>query len=292
MAHALAVRTGAEIILVDSMKVYREMDIGTAKPSPARRAEVPYHLFDLVDPSQDFSVGEYLPLALSTVEEVESRGRPVVLCGGTALYVSALLEGLFQGPEADWELRRSLLREAASTGLEALYRRLEEADPAAAAKIHPHDERRIIRALEVRLLTGRRMTDLWRGSAPRLEPASYRLFGLWWERPALYRRIDQRVPRMVREGLFEEARRLRDRPGGLGRTAAQCIGYQEILQGERQGIGEPETIAAIQQRTRRFAKQQLTWFRRFPIRWFPAEESTRPEEVVDWILAESISASR
>lgn len=284
VAHEIALRLGGEIVAVDSMKIYREMDIGTAKPAPALRAEVPYHLIDFVDPSRDFSAGDYLPLALRTIEMIEGRGRRVILCGGTALYLNTLLEGLFRGPAADWEIRRALGEECDAKGTAALHARLAQEDPAAAAKIHPNDRRRIIRALEVLRRTGRRMTDLWQEPALRLEPGSTVLVGLQWERPALYRRIDERVIRMVQEGLFEEARRLGKRPGGLGRAASQCIGYKEIFAGERIGRPEEETVSLIQQRTRRFAKQQLTWFRRFPIRWLPADGAMSPGAMADGIL--------
>jgi tRNA dimethylallyltransferase len=277
VAHELALRLGAEVVSMDSMKVFREMDVGTAKPSPERRAEVAYHLIDVADPRDEFSVGEYLRLALKAVGEIEARGRAVVFCGGTSLYLLALTGGLFRGPEADWGLRRALREEAQSGGLAALHRRLEAEDPAAAARIHPHDERRIIRALEVHRLTGRSLTDLWAGPSLRLEEGSYLLAGLWWDREVLYRRIEARVERMVGEGLFEEARRLRERPGGLGRSAAQCIGYKEIFAGDAAGQTPGEIVAAIQQRTRRFAKEQHTWFRRFSIHWLPAAGKSTTE---------------
>jgi len=277
VAHGLALRLGGEVVSMDSMKVFREMDVGTAKPSAERRAEIPYHLIDIADPRDEFSVGEYLRLALEAVEAIEARGRVPVFCGGTSLYLLALTGGLFRGPEANWEVRRELLEEARAGGLPALHAKLQTEDPAAAARIHPHDERRIIRALEVRRLTGRSLTDLWAGPSLRLAEGSYRLVGLRWEREVLYRRIDARVERMVEQGLFDEALRLRERPGGLGRTAAQCIGYKEILAGEGAGQARGEIVAAIQQRTRRFAKEQHTWFRRFPIEWFPAEGVSTPE---------------
>ncbi len=281
LAHELARRTGGEVVAVDSMKVYREMDIGTAKPSAARRAEVAYHLLDLVDPSSEFSVGEYLPLALRAIEEIEGRGRPAILCGGTALYLNALVHGLFRGPAADWGLRSALLAECEAAGTEALHRRLAEKDPAAAGKIHANDRRRIVRALEVLEVTGTPMTDLWGGANLRLAEGSYALVGVEWDRPSLYRRIDERVLRMARDGLFDEARRLAARPAGIGRAAAQCIGYREIREGESAGWSREQTIARIQQRTRRFAKQQLTWFRRFPIRWFAPRE---PAELAEDVL--------
>jgi tRNA dimethylallyltransferase len=267
VAHEIALRIGGEIVSVDSMKVYREMDIGTAKPSAERRAQVRHHLIDFLDPSADFSVGEYLPMALAAIEEIESRGKTAIFCGGTALYLNAFVHGLFRGPSADWDLRRSLHAASDELGTEALHARLAEKDPQAAGKIHPNDRRRIVRALEVLETTGRPMTELWRGPSVRLGLENLLLVGIEWDRPALYQRIDERVCRMVREGLFDEARRLRGRPGGLSRAAAQCIGYKEIFAGDDAGATREAIVAAIQRRTRQFAKQQMTWFRRFEIEW-------------------------
>jgi tRNA dimethylallyltransferase len=279
IAHEIALRIGGEIISVDSMKVYREMDIGTAKPSAERRAQVRHHLIDLIDPSADFSVGEYLPMALAAIEEIESRGKKAILCGGTALYLNAFVHGLFRGPAADWNIRKALDAASDELGTKVLHARLAEKDPQAAGKIHPNDRRRIVRALEVLETTGRPMTVLWRGPSVGMGAENLLLLGIQWDRPELYRRIDERVRRMVRDGLFEEARRLRGRPGGLSRAAAQCIGYKEIFAGDDAGATRDETIAAIQRRTRQFAKQQMTWFRRFPVEWL------KPVEAAETILS-------
>jgi tRNA dimethylallyltransferase len=294
VAHQLARKIGGEIVAVDSMKIYREMDVGTAKPAASLRAEVPYHLIDFVDPGEDFSVGQYLPMALRAVEEIEGRGRPAILCGGTALYLNALVNGLVSAPSADWDLRRRLIAEGESQGAAALHARLRERDPAAAGKIDPHDLRRIVRALEVHQVTGQPISEVWKGTSPGLDPGSYLLVGISWDRETLYRRIDERVLRMVCDGLFEEVLRLASRQirnpqstirnPPLGRAAAQCIGYKEILAGEKTGSPREDVIATIQRRTRRFAKQQLTWFRRFPIRWLPAEEGSTAESLTDEIL--------
>jgi len=284
VAHEIALRTGGEVVAADSMKIYREMDIGTAKPPAERRAQVPHHLMDFMDPAEDFSTGEYVPLALKAIEGIEARGRQVIICGGTALYLNALLEGIFHGPRADWALRSALEARAEAEGLGALHGSLAARDPAAARKIHPNDGRRIIRALEVLELTGRPMTELWKGPSLRLEPGSFILAGIGWEREDLYRRIDTRVARMVQAGLFEEARALRQRPGGLGRAALQCIGYKEIFLGEDLGQGREEIVARIQQRTRNFAKQQSTWFRRFPVLWIGAKGDLQPAAAADQII--------
>ena len=270
VAHEVARRTGAEILVMDSMKIYREMDIVTAKPSPQRRAEVRYHLLDLADCADEFSVGDYLSRAIETVRDVESRGKPVVFCGGTALYLQALLAGLFRGPRADWGVRTQLIEEARTAGLNCLYERLRALDAPAAQKIHPNDERRIVRALEVCALTGTALTRLWTGPSARLEPGTCVLVGLAWQRPELYRRIDARVLRMAREGLFEEAEALSLRSRGLGRAASRCIGIKEIVALRETGASREATLLLIQRNTRRFAKQQGTWHRRFPFRWIQA----------------------
>jgi len=284
VAHELARRTGGEIISMDSMKVYREMDVGTAKPSPERRAEVRYHLMDLVDPHVDFSVGDYLPLLETSISEVRERGHPVIVCGGTALYLKAYLEGFCEGPPADWALRSRLIDEASRDGSEVLHRRLDALDPDAARKIHPRDLRRIVRALEVAQSTGRAISARWNwGSRPLREPR-LRIFGLAWERPELYRRIDLRVEVMVEKGLFEEALRLRERTPSLSRSASQSIGYKEIWKGCSDGLGREEITARVKQSTRRFAKSQLTWFRKLPMEWLSVGSRYDPGEIVEEIL--------
>ncbi|MBI4585471.1 MAG: tRNA (adenosine(37)-N6)-dimethylallyltransferase MiaA [Planctomycetes bacterium] len=275
LAQELARRLGAEIISVDSMKVYRGMDVGTAKPSPELRREIPFHLIDVADPWEDFSAGKFLPLALEAVREIEGRGRTVIFQGGTPLYLKTLLDGLFVGPAADWSMRKQLLEEAGERGLPALYGELLRLDPLAAQKIHPRDQRRIVRALEIIRSTGEKMTELWKRSKIALEPADFRLFGIAWERAELYARIDRRVELMVEKGLFEETARLLSDPRGLSRTAAQCLGYRQIIEGLRQGEEQGSIAARIQEDTRRFAKQQLTWLRRFSIAWLEPQEAGR-----------------
>jgi tRNA dimethylallyltransferase len=279
----LARRLDAEIISVDSMKVYRGMDIGTAKPSSELRQEIRYHLIDILDPWEDFSVGDFLPRVLRTVREVEGRGGRVVLQGGTAFYLHALLEGLFVGPQANWDLRRQLYREAEGAGLERLYGELSQKDPEAAHRIHPHDRRRIVRALEVIRQSGRKLTDLWKGTTMQLDADSYRCFGIQWSRSELYQRVNSRVDEMAKRGIFEETQRLLESPRGLGRTATKCIGYRQIIEALETGESREETVARIQRDTRRFAKQQLTWFRRFPIHWL---QTGSREQLVDGVLGE------
>lgn len=286
VARELALLAGAEIISMDSMKVYREMDVATAKPSAERRAAVPHHLIDFADPSVDFSVGDWLPLVESALCDIAARGRRAILSGGTPLYLKAYLQGFRGGSAADWDLRSLLLEEARERGPEALHERLAALDPAAARKIHPRDLRRIVRALEVFQITGRAISEGWRWGDDSGGTRAARVYGLEWDRAALYRRIDRRVEVMVSNGLFEEAERLRARMPALSRSASQAIGYKEIWDGLRSGRPHEEIVADIQRATRRLAKHQLTWFRRLPIRWIPLDEETEPRRVARSILEE------
>lgn len=271
LAFELARRLGGEIVSMDSMKVYREMEIATAKPPPARLKEVRHHLLDFVNPAVDFSTGEFLRLLEETIEDIRGRGRQVILSGGTALYLKGFLEGFSAGPPADWELRRKLLAEAEQSGAARLHRRLEDLDPDAARRVHPADLRRVVRALEVVMKTGRPSGED-RGWGKKTIARSYpvRVFGIAWERQRLYERISRRVEVMATSGLFDEARRLARREPPLSRSASQSIGYKEIVEGAASGLSESEMIAHIQQTTRRFAKRQLTWFRKLDIEWIQA----------------------
>jgi tRNA dimethylallyltransferase len=257
---ALARRLGAEILSLDSMAVYRGLDIGTAKPSAAERAAAPHHLIDLCDPAEDFSVAQYLEHAASVVVDVQARGRVPLFVGGTPLYLKALLHGLAGGPAPNWDLRRQLFAEAAQTGSQALHDRLRSVDPAAADRLHPNDLKRVVRALEVFEASGRPISAAQtHGSATGARAT--KVFVLDWPREELARRIDARVEAMFAAGWVDEVGALLQSPEGLGRTARQAVGYGEIAQylaGER---SSSDTIALVQLRTRQFAKRQLTWFR-------------------------------
>ena len=256
----LAQRLSAEIVSVDSMALYRGMDIGTAKPTAAQRAAVPHHVVDVIDPHEEFSLADYLDAARRAVDEIRARGRVVLFVGGTPLYLKGLLRGIFEGPAADWGLRRRLQEEnAGEPGL--LHRRLAEVDPAAAAKLHPNDLRRIVRALEVYHATGRPISA-WQEQFERVTPAEQcRVFVLTRPREDLYARIDARVDAMFAGGFVEEVRRLSVGPRAPSRTALQALGYHEVaeyLQGRQSLSG---TIDLVKVHTRQFAKRQLTWFR-------------------------------
>lgn len=258
----IAQRIGAEIVSMDSMALYRGMDVGTAKPTPAERARVPHHLIDVLDPWESGSVADWLAWAEAACADIRTRGKRPLVVGGTPLYLKALLFGLFDGPRADAELRAKLEAEAVETGPAALHRRLQAVDPASAAKLHPNDVRRVIRALEVHALTGRAISDLqreWAAAPP--DPASRRVVWLDWPRDTLYRRIDARVDQMFADGLVDEARRLLAGPRPPSREASQALGYRETFAHLAGAASLVATIADVKQHSRQFAKRQLTWFR-------------------------------
>jgi tRNA dimethylallyltransferase len=265
LALELAERLGAEIVSMDSMAVYRGMDIGTAKPSVEDRRRVPHHLLDVLDPWESASVAWWLAEAARCCREISARGRRPLIVGGTPLYLKALLYGLFEGPPADEALRGRLTREAEVAGPQALHQRLASVDPVSAARLHPNDVRRVVRALEVWELTGRPISawqTQWRADRPASDPgAPPRVLYLDLPRPVLYRRIDERVRRMIDEGWVEEVRGLRRLGRPLGREAAQALGYKEMFDYLDGKTALEETVTQIQQRSRQFAKRQLTWFR-------------------------------
>jgi len=292
VAFELARRLEADIVSVDSMKVYREMDVVTAKPSAERRRECAYHLIDIVDPDVSFIVADYRAAFDAIVDDCRRRGRPVVLCGGTSLYVKVLLEGLVEGPGADERVRERLTEEARRIGLDAMWERLRAVDPLAAERVCREDERRIVRFLEYYETAGRPISDAWRWSRRAAAGPEFRIFGLERDRAELYARIDRRVLRMVDDGLFDESNRLLDRTPPLGRSAAQCIGVKEIGAARESGESRDDTIARIQQNTRNFAKRQLTWFRKMEIEWLPVSSDFNAGEVADHLLERVRSGAR
>jgi tRNA dimethylallyltransferase len=258
---ALAERLEAEIISLDSMSIYRGMDIGTAKPTAEDRAAVPHHLLDIVDPADEYSVAQYVETAGAVATEIRARGREVVFVGGTPLYLKSLLRGLFDGPPANWKLRHEIEDELAAVGQAALHARLTQVDPVAASNIHPHDTRRLIRALEVYRATGEPLSHQQTEFEEGRSAVECRVFVLRRERGELHRRIEGRVEAMVDVGLVEEVRLLTAGGRQLGRTASQAVGYRDAL-GYLAGEYDRSTmIERIKVRTRRFAKRQGTWFR-------------------------------
>jgi len=288
LAHGLARRLDAEIISVDAMKVYRRMDIGTAKPSPRWRGEVRYHLLDVVEPQDSFSVGRFHELAERAIAEISSRGRRVLLSGGTALYITALSEGLFDGPPADPDIRARLRLRAEAEGTAALHAELARMDPEAANRIHPNDLRRIERALEVYELTGQPISAQQTQWDTRHPPYDCRFIGLRRSKEDQSRRINARVKRMLEAGFLDEVRALLAEPP-LSEQARQALGYAELiayLKGEPVGGGgEPkptlaDAVETTKINTRKFAKAQRTWFKRFEeVSWIDVS----PEDTPEWI---------
>ncbi|MEW6250830.1 MAG: tRNA (adenosine(37)-N6)-dimethylallyltransferase MiaA [Planctomycetota bacterium] len=274
LARGLARRLGAEILSIDSMKVYRGMDIGTAKPPAEVRAAIPHHLIDVADPWESFSVARFVELADRAVETIHARGRPVVAVGGTVLYLKCWYEGIFTGPSTDPVIRAALRRRAASEGAAALHAELARIDPAAAERIHRNDVRRIERALEVYQLTGQPITALqqqWAAGRPRR--ADWRWLPLGIERPRAEanQRINLRVKRMLAAGLVAEARRLWSDPRGLGPQARQAVGYAELCDHFEGRLTLDEAIERIKINTRRLAKHQRTWLKRMRhVHWLNA----------------------
>jgi tRNA dimethylallyltransferase len=257
----LAERLGAEIISLDSMAVYRGMDIGTAKPPAEVRARIPHHLIDIRDPTDDFSLSDYIQAAHGAIADIRARGREVLFVGGTPLYLKAMIRGIYPGPPADWAFRREVETEVATAGVEQLHQRLAQVDPLTAARLHPHDQRRIIRALEVHRVTGQPISHQQLQFDEGTPAESCRVFVVSWPRPTLHKRIDKRVERMFAVGLVDEVQRLLARFGRLGRTASQAVGYRETLEHIEHGRPLAETIERVKARTRQFARRQETWFR-------------------------------
>lgn len=257
----LARRLDAEIVSLDSMALYRGMDIGTAKPSPEQRGAVPHHLLDVIDPHEEFSVAQYRTAAQACVEDVLARGRTALFVGGTPLYLKALLRGLFEGPAADWQFREQLRSTATTEGPAALHRRLAQVDPESAARLHPNDQRRIIRALEVFEQTGHPISRLQQQFDRGLTAERCRVFVLNWPRRVLHARIHRRVEQMFQLGLLDEVRGLLAGPAPLSRTARKAVGYREVIEHLEGRRGLPETLELVATHTRQLAKRQMTWFR-------------------------------
>ena len=277
LAVELARRHGGEIVSCDSMQIYRGMDIGTAKPSAAERAEIPHWLIDIADPTdpRGYSCADYVRDARASVEDILGRGRLPILCGGTGLYLDAFLRGgSFEVTDTDPALRASLTARAQREGGETLHRELAELDPQSAATIHPHNVKRVVRALEIYYTTGKSKSEFDRLSSNMECPYRALVIGLRYQnRDILYDRINHRVDQMMAEGLPEETRRLREAGVfDLCPTAAQAIGYKELfpwLDGHETRESAVETLKAA---TRRYAKRQITWFTARPyVTWVNAD---------------------
>ena len=273
-----------ELLCVDSMTVYREMDIGTGKPSPTDRAEIPHHLLDLADPAEEFSVSQFQRAARQAMSGVEGRGHRALLVGGTGLYLRSVVDDL-ELPGQWPEVAAGLEVEADQPGgVASLHARLAELDPLAASRTTVANRRRIVRALEVTVGSGRPFSSYGPGLTA-YPPTRYALVGLAFDARAVDRRIAERFDRWMSEGLLEEVRALAGRPGGLSRTARQALGYRELLAHVEDGVPLTDCVELAVSRTRAFARRQWSWFRRDPrIRW------VGPGEVPESVLAGAFDA--
>lgn len=284
----LAKSLNAEILSMDSMLVYRGMDIGTAKPSMVERGKVPHHLIDLVSPDEDFSVSKYIKEAQKIELSVTSKGKSVLYVGGTGLYFKSLLFGLFEGPPIPAELRAELEGRIENGERGALRNELQHADPDLFHKLHENDDKRLLRGLETYLATGRPLSDWqaqWQGHRPVEEPAA----ALIWDRAEAHRRVEGRFQAMMGEGLLEETENILA-TGGFGRSARQAIGYRQVLEHLEEGLPLEEASRKAISATRRLIRRQTTWIRNFPgVQLIPMNEETTPQEIAKQIAASWLS---
>ena len=279
---ALAERLNGEIVNCDSVAMVREFNIGTAKPTASERERVPHHLFDVVDPMQYITAGEYARQARQVLREIDSRRHMPIVVGGTGLYLRALLEGLFPGPQRCEELRERLREKAARRGPKHLHRILRRLDPVSAERVHGNDLPKLIRAIEVCLASRHRMSELWQQGRDPLRGFRILRLGLDPDRAALYERINQRARRMFEDGLIEETQQLQRQYGATARPLAS-LGYKQAVLHLRGELTREQAIQSAQQAHRNYAKRQMTWFRREPeVQWlngFGEEEKSQSQAI-------------
>ena len=281
LAFDLAEHLDAEIISIDSMKVYRRMDIGTAKPPKEARQRVKYHLIDVVEPSDSFSVGAFIDAASDAMEQIKSRNRKIVAVGGTALYIKSLLYGLFDGAGTDEQIRSELQARAEAEGLAELHRELTKIDPAAAERINPNDARRIVRALEVYQLTDKPISSFQKQWEQRQMKHDWTIIGLRREKTDASSRINRRVKKMINAGLVDEVKSLLDEEKPMSKQAHCAIGYAEIIEHLSGQTSLEDAIESIKINSRRLAKGQRTWFKTFQnVHWLDIAEDETPEQIL------------
>jgi tRNA dimethylallyltransferase len=268
VAIEVAERLEGEIVSADSRQIYRYLDIGTAKPTPEERQRIPHHLVDMADPDRQFTAADYGELARKAVRDIIERGKRPIVCGGSGLYLYALTEGFFEGPPADPEIREELEAVAARDGVGHLHQMLSELDPEAGERIGPHDKVRIVRALEVLRICGKPISLLQREGSYPAQEFEFVKVGLTQPRQELYKKIDERVDKMIEGGLLDEVRSLRERGYDPELVPLKTVGYQEIFDHLEGRFPLEKAIELIKRNTRRYAKRQLTWFRKDKeIRW-------------------------
>jgi tRNA dimethylallyltransferase len=281
LAFELAENLGAEIISVDSMKVYRRMDIGTGKPPKAACERVNYHLIDVIEPSEPFSAGAFLDVAYEAISQIKQRKRKIIAVGGSALYMKALLYGLFEWPGSDEQIRAELRGRAEDEGLEQLYRELAKIDPAACKRISPNDSKRIIRALEVYKITGKPISGLQRQFDAERPLHNWTIIGVRREKSVENSRINKRVKKMIAAGLVDEVEGLLAEEKALSQQARCAIGYAEIIDYLNRQISLEEATELIKKNSRRLAKNQRTWFKTFKnVNWLDIKLGESAEEIL------------
>ena len=287
VALELARQLGGQILSVDSMKIYRRMNIGTATPSKEAQGEIPHHGINIVEPSESFSVAQYVEVADTAITAIRKQGAIPLTVGGTSLYIKALSEGLFEGPSGDPEYREQLKQRISVETTQGLHEELARIDPISAERIHPNDERRLIRALEVFHKTGTPISQLqtqWDASEKRYDCV---MIGLRREKESQSHRINMRVKKMVDMGLLGEVESLLDEPEALSKQASQAVGYTEVIAHLRGEYCFDKAVEKIKIHTRRLAKKQRTWYRRWDaVKWFDIEEDELPEVTAQRILKE------
>jgi tRNA dimethylallyltransferase len=282
LAFELAKKINAEIISVDSMKIYRRMDIGTAKPDVESQKQVPYHLIDIVEPSESFSVAKFLSLADDAIEQIRGRKKTVIAVGGTALYLKALLYGLFKGPGENETIRNQLRERAQTEGLETLFNELEQVDPTATQTIKPNDEKRIIRALEVFELTSKPISSMQKQFESKATRHNWTIIGLRREKEIESMRINARVKKMIADGFVNEVKGLLAEDKTMSKQARCAIGYTELINYLQDDGTLEEAVEKIKKNTRRMAKSQRTWFKRFKgVKWLDLTKNESTEEILD-----------
>ncbi len=292
LAYNLAKNADAEIVSVDSMKIYRRMDIGTAKASAQLRQKIKYHLIDVVEPSESFSVATYLKMMDEAVADIQGRGKSVIAVGGTALYIKAMIFGLFEGPGNDPAIRAKLQQQAEHQGWQAMHEKLSQIDPEAAERIHLNDAKRVIRALEVYELTGKPISSFQNQWGQKPIDHGWTIIGIRRPKETESQRINVRVQKMVTDGLLDEAEALAAEEKPLSEQAQCAIGYAEMFEHLAGKMTFDEAVERIKINTRKFAKAQRTWFKTFAnVHWLNVAEGDSPQDVLvaaeTWLVADN-----
>lgn len=277
----VAEKTGGEIVSADSMLIYRGMDIGTAKPTVAEMRGIPHHMIDIIEPDQNYSAALFQEEARAVIEKIYHKNKLPIMVGGTGLYIRAVIDDYdFSSTRGDKNIRKGLLKEAAEKGPESLHCRLSEIDPRAASRLHPKDTRRVIRALEVYHLTGKPISSYHKADKCAKPRYNLLMFGLTMDRNRLYRHIEQRVDKMIAAGLVDEVRGLFERGFNTELNSMRGLGYKEIVAYLMGKLTLDQAVEILKRNTRRFAKRQLTWFRRDArIKWYNIEEYGGHEDI-------------